>query len=188
MRGVLRTAKSAAAADQLLSLLVARGAGQYGYEPVTQLEHALQSAMFAEQAAAPPALIVAALFHDIGHLVDGADVTLLMRGQDDRHEMRGVLALRPVFSAQVCAPVALHVAAKRYLCSTEPGYLEALSDASRSSFAVQGGSMDTVEQRQFRRSRHARAAIALRRFDDLAKDPALRPPQPEHFARYWRGA
>jgi [1-hydroxy-2-(trimethylamino)ethyl]phosphonate dioxygenase len=175
-------------ADQLLALLVERGAEQYGYEPVTQLEHALQSAYLAEQADAHPALVIAALFHDVGHVVDGANVTELERGRDDRHEMRGVAALRSIFRSAVCGPVAMHVAAKRYMCATEQGYLGALSPASRTSLELQGGPMTPAEQRAFAKSRYFRDAVALRRFDDLAKDPELVTPLPAHFARHWQTA
>lgn len=174
--------------DALLALLTERGATQYGYEPVTQLEHALQSAMLAEQAGEPAALIIAALFHDIGHLIDSADVTELERGRDDRHEMRGVAVLKRCFDSEVCGPVALHVAAKRYLCATEPGYLDRLSDASRASLAVQGGVMNAAELTRFRALRHAQAALRLRRYDDDAKQVSCLTPPAQYFARYWRPA
>ena len=173
-------------ADELLELLVERGSGQYGYEPVTQLEHALQSAMLAELAGDSAALIVAALFHDIGHLVEDADVTQLERGQDDRHEMRAVEVLRRCFDSEVCGPVALHVSAKRFLCATEPGYLATLSPASQQSLIVQGGVMSAEEVARFRGMRHFPAALRLRRYDDTAKLVDCHTPSAEHFARYWR--
>ena len=175
-------------ADELLALLVARGSGQYGYEPVTQIEHALQSAMLAERAGDSAELIVAALFHDIGHLVDDADVTQLVRGQDDRHEMRAVEVLRRCFGSEVCAPIALHVAAKRYLCATQAGYIDTLSSASQQSLIVQGGIMDAEEAARFRDMRHFPAALRLRSYDDAAKLVDCPTPSPEHFARYWRAS
>lgn len=184
---IIRRRGDRSAPDNMLRLLIDRGARQYGYEPVTQLEHALQCAMLAERAAEPVALVIAALFHDIGHLVDEADVTRLEAGRDDRHEMRGVAALRRCFTSDVCGPVALHVAAKRFLCATEPGYLEQLSSASRQSLAVQGGAMRADEVARFRGSRYARAAIRLRSYDDRAKLVSCTTPTPEHFARYWQG-
>ncbi len=172
--------------DALLTVLVERGHGQYGYEPVTQLEHALQCARLAEAAGEAPALIVAALFHDVGHLVDEADVTQLEHGRDDRHEVRAVSRLRRSFGAAVIGPVMRHVAAKRYLCATEPGYLEALSDASRASLALQGGVMTPEEAQRFRQRVYAAEAIRLRRYDDAAKVPGRATPSAEHFSRYWR--
>jgi phosphonate degradation associated HDIG domain protein len=178
--------RDCAYADELLALLVARGHGQYGYEPVTQLEHALQSAMLAERAGDSAALIIAALFHDIGHLVDDADVTQLVRGEDDRHEMRAVEVLRRCFGSEVCGPVALHVAAKRFLCATEPGYVDMLSSASQQSLSVQGGIMSAGEVTRFQGRRYFAAAVRLRRYDDAAKLAGCTTPSPEHFARYWR--
>ena len=51
--------------DQCIALLQERGHSEYGGEAVTQLEHALQSALLAEQESAPVALIAAALLHDV---------------------------------------------------------------------------------------------------------------------------
>lgn len=56
-------------ADFILETLVVQGERLYGGEKVTQLEHALQSAALAEAEDAPAALVVAALLHDIGHLL-----------------------------------------------------------------------------------------------------------------------
>lgn len=175
-------------ADALLRLLVECGHRQYGYEPVSQLQHALQCAQLAEAAGEAPAMIVAALFHDIGHLVDEADVTRLERARDDRHEIRAVQRLRRSFGAAVIGPIVRHVAAKRYLCATEPGYLEALSDASRASLALQGGPMTPAEAQSFRHQAYAAEASRLRRYDDAAKVPGLTTLPPAHFSRYWRNS
>jgi gamma-butyrobetaine dioxygenase len=67
----------------------------------------------------------------------------------------------------------MHVDAKRYLCAIEPGYRETLSPPSLVSLALQGGPMTRGEIQAFRGSPHAAAAIALRRWDDAAKDPTL---------------
>jgi len=76
------------------------GDRMYDGEPVTQLEHALQSAAAAEAAGAAPALIVAALLHDIGHLVGDRGETPTARGIDDRHEVVAARWLRPLFDDQ----------------------------------------------------------------------------------------
>ena len=49
------------------------------------------------------------------------------------------------FSDTVVFLTAQHVAAKRYLCAREPGYLEALSAASRTTLEHQGGPMSERE-------------------------------------------
>ena len=52
------------------------GAAAYHGEAVSQAEHALQAAELAEREGAPDALVVAALLHDVGHLLDGQDEDL----------------------------------------------------------------------------------------------------------------
>lgn len=170
--------------NELLALLVKDGAAQYGYEPVTQLAHGLQAAKLAEDAGEPPALIAAALLHDIGHLVEGADVRLLELQEDDHHEDRSAQALATCFPPAVVEPVRWHVRAKRYLCFAEAGYYEQLSDASRQSLALQGGPMNAREAEEFLRLPYAGDAVRLRRYDDRAKNPAAKTPPPAHFVAY----
>ena len=55
--------------DQIIELFDRKGDSEYGGEPVTQREHALQAASLALQADAKSSLIVAALLPDIGHLL-----------------------------------------------------------------------------------------------------------------------
>ncbi len=89
----------------------------YAGEPVTQLQHALQSAQLAEQSGADTALIVAALLHDLGHMVNDQGETPTLRGIDDRHEYVALPFLRALFDDAVLQPIRLHVDAKRYLCA-----------------------------------------------------------------------
>lgn len=174
--------------ERLLELLVSRGGGQYGYEPVSQLAHALQAASLAEAAGEGAPLVAAALLHDLGHLVDGSEVARLARGEDDHHELRALRLLKREFGAAVVEPVRLHVQAKRYLCALEPGYLAALSEASRASLAVQGGAMSADEAAAFIRLPQAETALRLRRYDDQAKDPSARSPEADHFLPHLRRA
>jgi predicted HD phosphohydrolase len=100
--------------DDIERLYAERGGLAYG-EGVSQIEHALQCAVLAQADGAAPSLIVAALLHDVGHLFeDDVDETRLTI--DDRHETAGARALAGLFDEAVRAPIALHVAAKRYLC------------------------------------------------------------------------
>src|SRR5262245_25985439 len=78
---------AAAVGDEVMSLFAERGASNYGGEAVTQLEHALQAATFAERAGVGPELIVAALLHDIGHLIHDLPADSPDQGLDDRHEV-----------------------------------------------------------------------------------------------------
>ena len=99
--------------DKIADLYRKKGGSMYGGESVTQEEHALQAAMLAEDCGASPALISAALLHDIGHLLHDLPDDVADQGVDDVHERLGYDFLRRSFVAEVSEPVRLHVAAKR---------------------------------------------------------------------------
>ena len=102
----------------IAELFAAEGASEYLGEPVTQAAHMLQAGALAEAAGAAPDLVAAALLHDVGHL----------RGETDAwHGPAGAQWLGQWFGPAVTEPVRLHVAAKRYLCATAPGYFGLLS-------------------------------------------------------------
>jgi gamma-butyrobetaine dioxygenase len=170
----------------LEELFASEGAADYLGEPVTQAEHMLQAAALAEQAGAPPALIAAALLHDVGHFTGTVTGQDLMRGTDNKHSDQGAQWLAQWFGAEVTEPVRLHVAAKRYLCAIEPGYLAKLSPASVYTLGVQGGPMRPEEIADFEASPYSGDACQVRRWDDEAKDPAARPPAFAHFSGYLR--
>ena len=157
--------------DEVFSAFATRGADRYG-ESVTQLEHALQCAEIAEAQGAPDHLIVAALLHDYGHLFEGRGNVAEQEARDAHHEAHGARALRRWFGPEVTTPIALHVAAKRYLCAAEPGYAEALSPASVLSLQLQGGAFTIAQCKAFERRTFAAEAIRLRRWDDAGKAPA----------------
>jgi phosphonate degradation associated HDIG domain protein len=155
--------------DDLFDLYATRGSRHYG-EGVTQRDHALQCAALARSDGVHDALVVAALLHDVGHLVlDGADDELSGLVRDDRHEALGARLLAPLFGARVSQPVALHVIAKRWLCTNEPHYYGQLSPASQSSLMGQGGLLSEEECRRFEAHHGFNDAIALRTWDDAGK-------------------
>ncbi len=174
---------------RLAELFDSEGAGDYLGEPVTVAQHLLQAAALAEAAAAPPALIAAALLHDVGHLrgtdalADGAELSGrdLMAGNDNDHGDRGAAWLARWFPPALTEPVRLHVAAKHYLCAAEPGYFAKLSQASVYTLSVQGGPMTEAQARAFEAVPFAAGAIAVRRWDDLAKDPDAAVPGFPHY-------
>lgn len=170
-----------AVVDEILTLFAERGHSGYGGEAVSQREHALQAAHFARQAGASPSLAVAALLHDVGHLLHDLPEDAPDRGLDDRHEELAARWLAGRFGPEVVEPARLHVAAKRYLCAVEPGYYDALSEPSKVSLRLQGGPMSPEEAEQFRASPHGEAAVALRRCDDSAKVPGLAVPGIEEY-------
>ncbi len=169
---------------RLVSLVTDKGQRRYGLHDVTQLQHALQSAMFAEQSGGSPALIAAALLHDIGHMVHGLGEKPAEAGLDDEHEMRGHAFLVQYFGPDVTEPIRLHVAAKRYLCAIEPDYFALLSPDSVLSLGLQGGPMSPSEVAAFRAEPYAESAVQLRRCDDKAKVKDLPTPDIEHFVPY----
>lgn len=167
--------------DQVLELFHLHGHTSYEglrEEPVSALEHALQCAQLAEWADAPPSLVVAALLHDVGHFIEpaaGSDAI------DDAHELRALALLVNAFDADVTEPIRLHVQAKRYLVSVDAGYAAGLSAASAHTLHLQGGAMSPDEQRLFRKLPFSAQALALRRWDDLAKQPGRRTPTLGHY-------
>lgn len=170
------------AVQAIAGLFASEGLAGYLGEEVTQAAHLLQAAALAERAGAAPALVAAALLHDVGHFtgtVTGAD---LMRGTDDHHDEQGAAWLAQFFGPEVTEPVRLHVCAKRYLCATEPGYQARLSPASVYTLGVQGGPLKPAEIAAFEATPFARDACQVRRWDDEAKDPASQVPSFGHFA------
>jgi gamma-butyrobetaine dioxygenase len=143
-------------------------------EPVPIGEHMLQAGALAEAAGAEDPLVAAALLHDIGHLLGEQD--------EDRHGEAGAQWLSQWFAGSVTEPVRLHVPAKRYLCAVDGGYFGLLSAESVRTLSLQGGPMTAVEVTAFEALPHARDAVAVRHWDDQAKDPAVSPPRFAHFA------
>jgi predicted HD phosphohydrolase len=193
-----------------IELLFARhGAEQYSGEPVTQLEHALQTAHLAEQSDAGDALVTACLLHDLGHLLNvwspstveydrrspegialglgrsGARArpgeTPTLRGIDDTHQYFALPFLRGLFPDAVLDAIKLHVDAKRYLCQVDRGYHDRLSADSKRSLALQGGVFDATAAEAFLAQPGARDAVMLRQWDDLAKQVDLTTPSLAHF-------
>ncbi len=158
-----------------------RGHLAYSGEPVTQLEHALQSAHRAERDGATPQLITAALLHDLGHLLNLQGETPSERGIDDRHQFFAIPFLRPLFPPAVIEAIRLHVDAKRALCAIEPGYHEHLSEDSKRSLALQGGVFTPGQLATFLARPHAADAMRVRRWDDAAKVPGAPTPPLSHY-------
>lgn len=167
--------------DEIVALFEQRGGEAYFGEAVSQRAHALQSAHLAVTEGADNALVVAALLHDIGHLVHGLGEDIAQRGVDARHEVVGESWLSRHFGPEVTEPVRLHVAAKRYLCATDADYQAQLSPASLQSLMLQGGPMSAAEVADFDRNPHAAAAVRLRHWDDLAKIVGLEVPGVESY-------
>ncbi len=176
-----------------IELLFCRfGARQYSGEPVTQLQHALQTAHFAEQSGADDALVTACLLHDLGHLLADQsgtiDDTPTMHGIDDTHQYFALPFLRGLFPDAVLDAIKLHVDAKRYLCHTSADYYARLSDDSKRSLALQGGAFDAAQSARFLGQQGARDAVLLRQWDDLGKQSDLETPRSCTFSNARRVA
>jgi gamma-butyrobetaine dioxygenase len=167
--------------DRIARLFQEQGSQAYLGEPVSMSEHMLQTAHVAELEGAVPALVVAALLHDLGHLVHGMDDDAADHGIDTVHEAAGARWLARYFGLDVTEPVRLHVAAKRYLCLTDPDYLAVLSPASIHSLQLQGGPFTHTEALAFAAAPYALDAVAVRRWDDIGKLPGQEVPDFEHF-------
>jgi phosphonate degradation associated HDIG domain protein len=159
-----------------------RGAESYLGERVTMSEHMLQCARLAEEAGADEELIAAALLHDIGHYTNDFPEDALEQGTDNRHDEAGAAVLAPFFPEVVTACVRHHVAAKRFLCATEPAYFRKLSPASVHTLGLQGGPMNDQEVAAFRAHPHLAAILKVRRWDEAGKVPGLATPPFAHYA------
>ena len=160
-------------------------AGRTRYDgAVSHIEHALQAATLARSEGAPDTLVVAALLHDVGHLLlDQHDADGDFLQIDRHHEAVGARFLSRWFPEEVVIPIALHVDAKRYIVGIHRGYAAALSETSRRTLALQGGPMTAVEAEAFRAHPYADAALALRRWDDRAKVAGLTVPSVTAFVK-----
>lgn len=167
--------------DDIELLFARHGSAQYAGEPVTQLEHALQTAYLAEQSEASDELVTACLLHDLGHLLNPQGETPTLRGIDDTHQYFALPFLRGLFPASVLDAIRLHVDAKRYLCRANDGYRARLSADSKRSLELQGGVFDAAEAAAFLAQPGARDAVMLRQWDDLAKQEDWRTPSLAHF-------
>jgi phosphonate degradation associated HDIG domain protein len=167
--------------EDIEALFARRGHEQYAGEPVTQLEHALQTAALAEAAGADDELVTACLLHDLGHLTQDLGESPTLRGVDDVHQYAAIPFLRGLFGERVLGGVQGHVDAKRCLCATVPGYQAALSADSQRSLKLQGGVFTTEEAAAFIARPGAADALRLRQWDDLAKVEGGATPPLSHF-------
>ena len=161
-------------ATEILALYGARGAQAYFGERVSMTEHGLQAAHFALAEGAPEPMVVAALLHDVGHLLEAVPDEIEEWTLDNRHEELGARWLARHFDAAVAEPVRLHVPAKRYLCATDASYFARLSSASVHTLKLQGGPMSAPEARQFEAQPFWREALRLRHWDDQGKVAGLK--------------
>lgn len=166
--------------ETLNQLFRSKGAMQYG-EAVTQLQHALQCGFLAQAEGAADALVLAAVLHDVGHMLHRDAAQAVEHGDDDRHEVLGAKWLARWFGPEVTEPIRLHVQAKRFLCARDVHYHDRLSTLSKRTLQLQGGAMTADEVSAFERMPFAMDAVALRRWDDTGKMQDARTPDLSDF-------
>lgn len=161
--------------DDIFYLYTRHGDQDYIGEPVSQLEHMLQAGELAKKSGADEEEILAAFFHDIGHLLESENVTKTMDGFGVvSHEHIGADYIRSSgFSERIAALVGSHVEAKRYLVFKRPGYYEKLSDASKHTLEYQGGRMSAEEALAFELDPLFESKIKMRLWDDEAKSTSV---------------
>ena len=154
---------------EVFGLYERQGAADYIGEPVSQIEHMSQAAQLAMAEGFDDEVVLAAFFHDIGHIcgqggenMDGFGVV--------SHERLGADYLRRAgFSERMAKLVEYHVQAKRYLTFAQPGYYERLSEASRRTLDYQGGVMSAEQARAFEQDPLCRVSLRMRHWDEQAK-------------------
>jgi phosphonate degradation associated HDIG domain protein len=155
-------------ADKIIGLYLTKGNSNYAGEVISQLEHACQSAQYAEQDGNDDEVILAAFLHDIGHLI--ADDSMIGYGVV-KHEEKGAEYLHSNgFSDKIILLVKSHVEAKRYLCFALKSYYKQLSEASKKTLNFQGGPMSVKEAEVFERHPLKLLIIKMRTWDEMAKD------------------
>lgn len=168
--------------DEVVALMRNSGGGHYFGEAVTKLAHAEQCAWHAAQAGADEELILAALLHDIGHLLDAVEARRDDRvGVINHDELGAAWLLKRGFSPRLARLVGGHVDAKRYLTATNPAYLQRLSPASTETLRLQGGPMNGEEAAQFSATPELADMLRLRSWDEMAKDPGWSGPGLESY-------
>ncbi|MEJ1241483.1 HD domain-containing protein [Chryseolinea sp. T2] len=158
--------------NEVFSLYDRFGDADYIGEPVSQLEHMSQSAQLAITRGSDDEIVLAAFFHDIGHICVMQKAENSMGGYGVKsHEKIGADYIREKgFPERVARLIESHVQAKRYLTFKYPEYYEALSEASRKTLEFQGGKMTAEEANQFENADIFEESILMRRWDEEAKE------------------
>ncbi len=172
--------------DSIIALYMHYGSEDYIGEPVSQIEHMCQCAQLAEANGADDETVLAAFFHDIGHLCEFAFPQAGLDHMDnfgivDHEKLGSFFLLDKGFSGNIAKMVASHVAAKRYLTYKFPAYYDVLSDASKKTLEHQGGRMTEAEAMVFEQDPLFHSFIAIRRWDDMAKEQHKPLPPLEYF-------
>lgn len=168
--------------DFIGSIFEKRGDEEYLGEPVTMGQHMLQGATMAEKSREPDEIIIGTLLHDIGHFTSEFGTFSMEDTEDRYHEDAGAAVLEQFFPKIITDCCRHHVAAKRYLCATDPEYFQKLSTASVHSLNLQGGPMSEAELKDFEKNPNLKKILKVRLYDDAGKIPDMITPSFWHFA------
>lgn len=167
----MRTAEQVV--NEVFALYQRHGNEDYIGEPVSQLEHMSQAAQLALDEGYDDEVVLAAFFHDIGHICGNAEGDMGGYGVVS-HERVGAEYLRRCgFGERLARLVEYHVEAKRYLTLRQPGYYQRLSEASRRTLDYQGGVMSEAEADAFEQDPLCAVSLRMRQWDELAKEMAV---------------
>lgn len=160
------------ALNEIFELYKKYGNEDYIGEPVSQIEHMSQAAQLAMQEGCDDEIVLAAFFHDIGHICVMKNEQNNMAGYGIKsHEKIGADFLREKgFPEKVALLVENHVQAKRYLTFKYPEYFKSLSEASKQTLTFQGGVMSEAEAGAFEKDSLFELSILMRKWDELAKE------------------
>ena len=147
------------------------GGEDYIGEPVSQIEHMCQCALLAEEEGYNEEIVLAAFFHDIGHLCEHIMPVEQMDGYGvvDHEKLGAGFLLDHGFSENIASLVRNHVQAKRYLTYKNEAYYNQLSEASKKTLEFQGGRMSAEEAVLFEADSLFEMHIRLRQWDEKAK-------------------
>jgi len=168
--------------DFIGSIFEKRGDEEYLGEPVTMGQHMLQGATMAEKSRESDEIIIGTLLHDIGHFTSEFGTFSMEDTEDRYHEDAGAAVLEQFFPKIITDCCRHHVAAKRYLCATDPEYFQKLSTASIHSLNLQGGPMSEAELKDFEKNPNLKKILKVRLYDDAGKIPDMITPSFWHFA------
>ena len=153
---------------EVFALYDLHGDDDYIGEPVSQIEHMSQAAALAEAEGHDDEVVLAAFFHDIGHLCATAD-SMDGMGNVDHEKLGSDYLIERGFSERLANLVNGHVIAKRYLTFKYPEYYDKLSPASKVTLGFQGGVMSAAEPEIFEQHPDADLIVRMRYWDDEAK-------------------
>jgi len=173
------------AVNDVFALFEQHGRADYIGEAISQLEHACQAAQMAEAEGFDEEVILAALFHDIGHLcvLSGDHSQMDGYGVMEHEKLGGDYLRSRGFSSKITQLVESHVAAKRYLCFADPDYFPKLSEASKRTLGFQGGPMIEEEAKAFEADPLFQTIIRMRQWDERAKEVNVPLPDMERYKK-----